>query len=267
MNDSARTETIAAAELAMLIADTRTVGDTPIAILPQGASVRELSHLLSAPPRKKGTVTLRDLDSFVRLVNAEKSPQTRIYGTQQPPELVAVFNDHAGELTGWCDHRAVYSCPLSEEWKRWQGSNGKRMTQEQFATFIEDNARDIVNPSAAEMLEVARTLQIKNKVSFASGIRLDNGEMQLRYEEQIEGMAGAKGDIRIPEEFKVGMSFTLGGPQYLLRARLRYRIEGAKLALWYDLDAPHKVVEDAVKELFAIVGEQTGLPVFHGQPE
>lgn len=254
----------AALDAGAALAEHSRIEDVPVIIVPEGYKALELAHLLPAPQRKTGVAKLLDLESFSRFVTENKSDCTRIYGTHNPPNFVAVLNDHGAGGPGWRDYRATYSCPISAEWATWTKASGRRMSQEEFATFIEDNARDIVTPSAADMLEISRTLQAKKSVNFSSGIRLDNGEHQLKYEEQIEGSAGRQGDLRIPETFVIGLPFTQGGPGYQLKARLRYRIDKSDLQMWFDLDAPHKIVEDAVAELFSFVEQGTGIKVFNG---
>lgn len=251
------------AALALSGAEVKMVDHTPIVIVPDDHSVEVLERCLDVPTRKRGTVTLRDAASFISMVNAEKSGSTRIYGNYEKPGFVAVFNDH-GFGPGWQDHRAVFSCPLSVEWKAWTGQDGQRMTQEQFAQFIENNLPDIAQPPAADMLEVSRTLEAKKKVNFASGIRLANGQNQLTYEEEISGTA-AKGQLQVPEEFIIGIPVLEGGIKYAVTSRLRYRIlDGGKMQMWYELVRPHKIIEDAVKEVWSQIAQETGVPMFNG---
>jgi uncharacterized protein YfdQ (DUF2303 family) len=169
-------------------------------------------------------------------------------------------DDSAANGPGWGDHRVTYTCPHTTEWRTWIGANKKPMNQVDFAQFIEDNLPDIVE--GALLLEVSRTLEAKKKVNFASGIRLSDGQNQFTYEEQIEGTAG-KGQFKVPETFALGLSVFEGGDKYAVEARLRYRINEGKLALWYDLTRPHKIVEDAVKGVWKSIEEGTGSTILH----
>lgn len=265
MNESNNNNTQAALEAGMELGEIRYVGDLPFVVLPEGAKTEELENLLLTPTRKRGLVTLRDVGSFIALVNKEETPATRLYGNVNPPNFTAVFNDHAdGSLAGWRDYRAAYACPLSIEWKTWAGMSGKQMSQADFAAFIENNLPDIVNPLAAHMLEISRTLEAKKKVNFASAIRLDNGQNQFTYEEEISGTA-QKGQLQIPEEFTIGIPVLEGGAPYAVDARLRYRIaDGGKLTMWFELIRPHKVVENAAAEVWSQIEAETELKVFNG---
>jgi uncharacterized protein YfdQ (DUF2303 family) len=180
---------------------------------------------------------------------------------------VAIFNDHRGDQAGWRDDRAVFDCPLSPEWQRWTAASGKQMTQEAFATWIEDNLPDIAMPPAADMLEISRSLEAKKKVNFASGLRLSNGQHQITYEESIEGTA-AKGRLMVPEVFSLGIPVLEGGDRYQVEARLRYRIaDGGKLSMWYDLLRPQKVLEDAVNFVWRAIEAELSTTIWHGVVE
>lgn len=272
MNQSNRTEAQTIMELGSALSDPLSAAapndkdSIPFVVVPEGYAVKDIESLFQFPTRSRGEYVMLDADSFITLVKALKDPGLRLYGTQQPPCFTAVFNDssHAAG-PGWSDHRAVYAAPLSIEWSTWTASNGKVMTQADFARFIEDNSIDIAHPPAADMLEISRTLEAKKQVNFASGVRLDNGQSHLSYEEEIRGTA-AKGQLQIPEHFTVGVSVLQNGPKYALQARLRYRIDGGKLTMWYDLLRPHKLVEDAVRDVAKKIGDELGLPVLSGLP-
>jgi uncharacterized protein YfdQ (DUF2303 family) len=239
-------------------------GGAPFVVVPKGYVAQDMESSMLVPVRKRGSASLTDAQSFISYVLGLKSEQTRLYGQANPPKFTAIFNDHTGADAGWQDHRAVYACPLSVEWREWIGKNGAAMSQEAFAKFIEDNAPDIVTPSAADMIEIARTLEAKKKVNFASGIRLDNGATEFTYEEDIQGTA-AKGRLQVPQVFTIGVPVLENGPRYAVNARLRYRIaDKGALTLWFDLERPHKIVEDAAREVRDVIQTETGLQVFNG---
>ena len=264
MSTENQTEAAEIAALALQGVEVKTVGDTPMVVIPEAHRVTDLEAFLPHPTRKRGLTTLRDVQSFTRLVGQEKNSSTRIYGRYDPPSFTAVFNDNGSYMAGWQDHRALFDCPLSVEWKTWKAHDGRKMNQEEFAQFIENNLPDIAQPPAADMLEISRTLEAKKKVNFASGIRLANGQNQLTYEEEISGTA-AKGQIQVPEEFTIGIPVLEGGVKYAVTARLRYRIlDGGKMQMWFELVRPHKIIEDAVKEVWNLIEQETSLTVLNG---
>jgi uncharacterized protein YfdQ (DUF2303 family) len=241
----------------------------PYAIVPEGSKLVDLENMLETPLRPKGNANLRDPESFCRFVLQETTERTRIYGNLKEGRFKAVFNDNCGQsefVAGWGDYTASYTSPTSTEWATWKSKSGSQMNQVQFAQFIEDNLPDIAQPPAAEMLEVSRTLEAKKKVNFAQGIRLSNGQNELTYEEQIEGSAG-KGKFKIPEEFIIGIPVLEGGLRYAVQCRLRYRIaDGGNLTMWYEIIRPHKILEDAINEVWTSIEEKTGKKIFNGDP-
>jgi uncharacterized protein YfdQ (DUF2303 family) len=258
MADKTEIQTALDATIAGTVLD---VAGAPHAVVPGGYHIQDLTDHLPAPLRLKGKLELRDVKSFVAQFNEFKTSVAKLFGTVNPPRFVGVLNGNAASAPGWGDHRIEYSCPLSVEWKTWTAKNKQPMTQADFAQFVEDNLPDLLN--GAEMLEISRTLEAKKKVNFASGIRLADGQNEFTYEEQIEGTAG-KGKFKVPEVFELGIAVFEGGPLYKVSARLRYRIgEGGKLALWYDLERPHKILEDAVKAVWTEIESGTATTILH----
>ncbi|WP_269057538.1 DUF2303 family protein [Yersinia pseudotuberculosis] len=79
----------------------------------------------------------------------------------------------------WNDHRAHYRCELSKAWKIWQKYDGQTLSQEQFAELLEDRAADVVNPTGAELLEIATKFQVIRKAVFGSAMRLATGDWRI----------------------------------------------------------------------------------------
>lgn len=241
-------------------------GAKPYTVVPEGYKIADLEHLLDEPTRKRGNFDAHDPNSFVAFFLRHKNESSTIYGTVNPPRLKAVFNDDFGsseDTAGWKDHTATYKCPFSHQWEEWTSKDGKAQSQTEFAKFIENNLVDIVEPAAADMLEISRTLEAKKKVNFASGIRLTNGETQITYEEEIQGTS-AKGSLQIPETFKLGIPVLEGGPGYSVECRLRYRIQDANLVMWFEIIRPHELIEDAVKDVWSHVEKETGATILKG---
>lgn len=270
-----QSEVIANDALAACNQATRMVGETPVLLMPEGFSVQDLEDKLPAPTRKRGTTVLNDAESFIAVVNDQKGDNTRLFSTINPPTFTAVFNHHAGGA-GWGDHTAKYNAPLSPEWKAWTAADGEKMNQVNMAQFLEANMVDVAyiaadlgepgSPDGATLLEICRTLEATKKVNFKSSVRLPDGSTQFTYDEDVAGSA-VKGTMAIPEQFSIGVPVFENGEKYRQDVRFRYRIqEGGNLVMWLELIRPHKVIEDAVKQLRAEIAEKTGLNVLNGVP-
>lgn len=204
----------------------------------------------AAPRRKQGTVQLSDIASFNIFVADQGPPhKTYIYADPDARTLTAVMNDHAKGATpdsgaGWRDQRAVFTAELSREFATWLKNDKAPMEQESFAIFLEDNIADVCEPSGETLLAIALTLQAKTEVNFSSVRRLDNGQVQLTYSENIEARA-IGGSIEIPREFTIGLRLFKNGDGYKVRARLKYRMLAGKVKFWYELDRAQNAIEDA----------------------
>lgn len=201
-----------------------------------------------APTRKHGTVHLGDVGSFIAYVREQADPLScYIFADPDTRTLTAVLNENSSadaEAAGWRDFRAVCKAELSREFAGWLRNDKTAMEQEAFAIFLEDNIADIVEPSGETMMAVALTLEAKTEVSFSSARRLDNGQVQLSYSENIDARAAA-GAVEIPREFAIGVRLFKNGDAYKVKARLKYRLASGKVKFWYELDRPENVIEDA----------------------
>lgn len=253
-------------------------GLTPIQIdghthvlVPSNYSLVELTAAIektqTSPNRKRGTTVCKDIDSLLQCcADQAKAEPGYIYADPDSRTITAVFNDQRSVHSGWRDHRATFKAEYTPEFDKWINRNGhsRAMGQTEFAEFIEDNMADIAEPTATDLLTVATTLQAKTDISFASSKRLDNGQVQLTYNEAINATAGSNGAMTIPREFVLGLRIFKNGPGYKIKARLKYRLGGGAVKFWYEMDRPERAVEDAFKGYIDTVREKSGYTVLLG---
>lgn len=238
----------------------------PLALIPENTALKVLEEHLPAPTRTKQQLTVLDAATFINYVKRFANSATVVFCNGPDGRTFrAVFDYHQPDQPAWGSHSASYACPLTVEWGNWKAFDRKRLSQADFAEFIEDNVKDLVTPeqapdapSAADMLEISRTLQAQKNITFRQGTRLDNGQVQLTYNEEIDGRAGATGQLRIPEQFYIGVKPFLGGAAFLVSARFRYRIQEGRLVVWYELVRPDKVLEEAYGAVRHTISEGIG---------
>lgn len=238
-------ETLIEAGKKIGLTDLRSIGDTPVAVLEMDQRVDSLERWLPAPTRIRESITLTEVRSFIDYWQAFANDSSVIFADIENKRFRAVFDYHTPAAPAWGEHSATLLCRLSTEWKAWSEKNQKPFDQAGFAEFIEMNALDIVSPDSAEMVQIALTLQAKTNIEFKSGIRLQNGQVQLGYQETINGTAGENGQLQIPEKFELGIRVFQGGEKYKVEAFLRYRIRDGKLTFFYQLIRPERILEDA----------------------
>lgn len=257
--------------LALAASAVQEIDGTTHLVLPQEYKHIDLTAAIekagAEPRRKTGVVQLGDLASFNAFVGDQGTPEsTYIYADPDARTLTAVLNDHegGGGPAGWRDQRAVYTAELSREFATWMKGNKQPMEQESFAIFLEDNIADVCEPSGETLLAIALTLQAKTEVNFSSARRLDNGQVQFTYTENIEARAGT-GLVEIPREFTIGLRLFKNGEGYKVRARLKYRLSAGKAKFWYELDRPENAIEDAFQE-YVSHARENGFTILIGKP-
>lgn len=263
----------------------------PYIVLANGA-VKSVERFLDAPRRVRATVTARTAQGLIDYVKTHKTSATTVFAWSADNSFMAVIDYHEpaiepiatipvtegstltapstfpaqafGIQASWCSHKVQLALALTPDWQRWVAANKKPMGQEEFAAFIEDNTHNIAKPDGGELFEMSRQLHATKSVQFASSVRLDNGQHELRYEETISGSAGKKGQFKVPTEFTLGIAPFEGSALYQVTARFRYRIaQGGALALWFDMLQVEQVLESAFKaEREKIQVGLPGVPVF-----
>ncbi|SEO83067.1 Uncharacterized conserved protein YfdQ, DUF2303 family [Actinacidiphila rubida] len=246
-----------------------TPGKVYVVQTPNGAQQFDLTgdQYKALPSRKTGTTTVRDAKSFLALWGKHSDAASEIYSDADRLAITAVLNASASDTADWGDHRIRLELRETEAWKAWASNDGKLMGQEDFAEFIEDHLPEILKPAAADMLEIAQSIQGTVKAEFASGTRLSTGQRQLAYTETVTAKAGQKGTLTIPETFTVGLlpfEGLTGG--YSIDARLRYRIDGPGLKLAYKLDRPADARAKAFADVIGQVAADIDHPILNGTP-
>jgi uncharacterized protein YfdQ (DUF2303 family) len=219
-------------------------GSAPFLIVP-GGGVKSLERLLPTPLRARALVTARTVAGFTDYLARHVRETTAVFAWAGDKSFVGVVDYHGPADPQWCSHRVTLALIKTPEWQVWEGKDGEKMGQEDFASFLEDNLPDIASPAGADLLEVANELWATKSVNFVSSVRLDNGQHQLRYEESITGSA-RKGTLDISPTFTLGIAPFEGTCRFEVTARFRYRIDTTgKLLLWYDLLQPERVLDTA----------------------
>ena len=231
---------------------------------------------LEAPRRIAARASFYECASFCAYINAHRRPGfTTLFGvaTETSAGFSAVIDYHGAAAAGaavpaWCEHVAGLTMQITPEWARWMNKNAQFMPQQAFAEHIEDNLLDIIDPSPAELLEVAQGLSGMKNVSFKSGRNLRDGAIKLEYVEQIE-ISGSTtrrdSTTRVPATFRLGIVPYIGAAGVEIEARLRFRIgNDGSLSFAYVLNRPYKVIETAFAVTREEIEKATALPVHLG---
>lgn len=250
----------------------------PVLIIPTGLRALSLETHLAAPRRANAHIALytaSDLAAYVKAQTVKPINEvteklaTGIIPIPQPTHhpvvfcdrettsIVAILDYHQPHEARWLDHTAKITFKPSHQFKRWKEANGKRMSQDAFARFLDEVAKDIADPSSSLVVSFAENLEIYATTVFKSAIKASSGETTFTFTDE------RKGDVSTPviEEFTLGIPLWQNGETVAIRARLFHRVitdtsTGAKsLNFWFELrhleEIADKLFEEEVASLKA----------------
>lgn len=274
-NQNLKTEaaTIAALALAQLPdpGSARVIdnGTRPAFLLtPPGLKLESLERFQEVPHRIAAHVSLhsaKDLHAYVMAqahlpplsgeADSSEAYDTPVIFADRTSQSIKAYLDYHHKQQGrWLNHTAKVQYEKSHQFKRWEAANNKRMTQEQFALFLDEVINDFQTPTGADVMSFAENLEFTASQVFKSSTRLATGETSLVFTDNREGDKSTK----VIEEFELGIPIWQDGQSVLISARLFHRPvdvkdsagapTGAKqLQFWFTL----RRLEEIKDKLFA----------------
>lgn len=236
----------------------------PFVVTPEGGAVHTFEEVLERPLQLQQSTTLHTAKDLIAYVNRFADQNSIVFVDVIGGKISAVLDFHEAKdvssygskaLQRHCKHVANFRVNHTTEFLKVKENSGRKMSQMDFALFLEDVMPYVNQPAAAELYEIVNTLQAKTDIDFKSGTRTDNGQVSLTYNENIQASAGRQGNLNIPEQIVFGIQVHRGGEHYALPARFRYRIKDGSIALWYDLDQLEKAVEKSMEDTVTYIRE------------
>lgn len=236
----------------------------PFVVVPGEGKVHTFPETLDRPLQLQQTVSLHTAKDFIGYVNRFADKNSVIFVNVLGGKIQAVLDYHeatpvdeygSNAKQRLCSHKAIFNVEQTPEFKKIRDKSGESMSQSDFALFLEDVMPYINQPAAAELYEIVSTLSAKTSVDFKSGVRTDNGQVSITYNENIDASAGREGKLNIPEQIVFGIQVHRGGSHYALPARFRYRIKDGNLRMYYDLDQLEKAIEKSMEDTVNYIRE------------
>jgi len=216
--------------------------------------------------RKRGRPVVRDAASFLAYWAKHHDDASEVYADVEQLSVTAVLDAHSADEPGFAEHRLTLTLRRTKAWEEWTSLDGKLLTQDQFANFLEDHLPNLVEPDAATMLEIAQSIKATTKAEFQSSSRLQSGERKFVFTEDVKASAGSKGDLSIPEVFKIAVPPFEGADAYSMTARFKYRLDRGELHLGFKLEQPEERAKAAFADVLAAIAEDITVPVLNGTP-
>lgn len=257
------------------------VGDVEFTRLLRREGDRTVERILdprdygAAPATRTGSVALHTIPSFIAYLRRHQGPGTEVWVDRRNAAFVAVLDDHgergedqtpAEAPAGWGDHRATCILRPSNDLNKWLAGDNKLMSQVDFADFIETVMHTIADPPAADLYEIAQTLQGNRSVVWKSGQRQADGQVQFRYEEQLDGRAGPSGDLEIPTVITIALELYEGTEPVHVLANFRWRLNEGRVLLGYRLQQLDVALREAIDAEIERVEAFTGRDTLLGTP-
>lgn len=274
-------------------------------VVPDGKKVIDLRPYeearLAHPRRCTGTSTHTTLGSLIDHTRRHSDEHSVLFAIDDSdkPTLVAIYDYHqparilteSAELRGtprWCQHRASYVAPLSEEWAAWQrisGPSAPWLSQRDFAEALEDRVLEVLAPESvpqgtrsdlermgiapagpSTLTTLARGLIVRADRRVGAAVNLSTGEGRITFEEQHTTQAG-DAPVVVPTGFVIGVPVFRDGDPHVAIVRMRYRLDQTAVKWRLAMHRPDALFRDAFEHVCEEVRTRTGCPVFYGKPE
>lgn len=257
----------------------------PFVVLRDAEGTERIDYLMGAFDRAPGNIRrvakFQDGRSFKDYVSEFADPHTKIYANLEKQSFVAVLDDHhrpatpadspvtLEPMTNWREHRAEYATKYSDEWMLWASHNKKVFEGSvAFAEFLEDAHFDVVDPTGADLLMIATTFRVHEDVTFKNATRLQDGNLDFKFERVVSAGAGVAGEMKIPEVIvlEIPVYAGLSERKYRIGARFRYRLSGnGALKIWFELERPSRVIQQAFTDIVSDISVAAGgRPIYVG---
>lgn len=186
------------------------------------------------------------------------------YATMRAHKGIDMIRVVVDDVDGYQMHQAELKLTRTPEWREWTAMADELVEQEVFAEFIEDHMSTISTPDAATLLDVCQTLHGTKNVAWSSGVVLQNGQQQFRWEEQVDARAGQKGDLAIPTVLQLFIAPFEGADKQLVKALFRFRIgQGGKIRMGVKLVDKASYETAAFEQIVKAASDLTGLTPIH----
>ena len=208
-----------------------------VVLVPDGQGSTKLIDLTQYAPRPRSNMRemrVSDVPSFVAYVNKWKTDETVVTIADDQASAIIDYGRPAAGV-GWGVHKCAVWFQHAPEWELWTGNADSWLTQRGFAEFLEENAGDVLDPDAAGLLEIVTDLEGHSNATLKNAVRLDNGQRELTYIEDINVTSGSKaGNVVIPTSIKVALRVYKHDAQpRALTALLKYKVVDGRVSFMF----------------------------------
>jgi uncharacterized protein YfdQ (DUF2303 family) len=240
-------------------------GSGLLVVIPEGMKPHEVQDRRYVGDHVKQSLTVIDPDSLASYlaVHKDKDGQTVIFADQDTNSVLGVLNYHEAGKVNRADHRALLKLQFDPTYAEWRKVDGLPIDQADFGRFLEENAADITSPDPAQIIEIARSLEVTTAIDFKKAVNLSNGLVQIQYVEQDQ--TRTSGSFEIPKELTIKAPVYFGGELQEIRFFFRYIAKGGTLKFRLDMHRKAYIEREAFLAITRRIGEASSVPVYLGK--
>lgn len=263
----------------------------PLAVAPDDFKVHDLEAFAERPTRIRETVVLTGLTSFIPYVNRFKNHSSTIFVVPDLSQLsksstlaTAVIDYHLAKplqlVDGsgppevlapgarWGSHKVTLKASPSLAYAKLLEIDSKLMAQDEFARWVEGMARFATSHAAADLIELARTLQLTSKGAFKTFDDDFSGSVGFVYDVQVRADAGsAERRLTVPQEIVFQVALIDGLDEVPVPVKFLYRVPaevGGKVQVGIKIIDRLWLEKAAIDTVAAKLHADTELDVFVG---
>lgn len=248
-------------------------------------TARELfADRAAAPQRRKGTIIVHDLPTFITATNRDSDEDSVIFADVPARKVTAILDFHysAADIGGitrgaarWGEDRIEYGFTLSSQLEAWIKAARAPMDQRTFARLIDDRLGDVGDsdpptPSLAgqfaarrgikfasilDLLVFTRTIAAKSTVESEEIHDENTGDISIQYKKKSDVKQADGTPVAVPAAFTLKIPILCGteATQFTIAVRLRYEIKEKGIEWRVELNALDQYILAAIEEALAVV--------------
>jgi uncharacterized protein YfdQ (DUF2303 family) len=234
-------------------------------IIPEGMKVHNISDERYIPDHIRQSVQMINPTSLSAYVKAykDKDGATTIFADPHRQNIAAILNYHTPDKANRIDHNATLVVQFDPIYHAWQKLDGIWIDQVDFARFLEEHAGEITAPDPAQIIEIARSLEVSTQIEFKKAVNLSNDTVQLNFVQQDSTRTA--GSFEIPKAVTISTPVYFGGAPQEIKFFFRYSAKNGGLKFKLDMFRKSYIERDAFLGIASTVAADAGVPLYLGR--
>lgn len=159
----------------------------------------------------------------------------------------------------------THSCTLSmkptEDYSKWCSAHRKWISQAEFAELLQDLRHTVIEPSSADLIEVATKLMLTKNCVVGGSIDLTSSSFSINFAEDVERkIKGSK--LTVPNRFFISVQPWYGTDNADLEVELRTSDSGGRVQFMLVIQNKDTLERSAFDSIVEYIAAETGAFVY-----